>query len=186
MALGDSADAVTTPMAALSRFAPNNSNPSSGVFTSLAQMGAYPGVSFNARMVVRSISIDVSEGDTDGTGASQTFTLPTPTSMGTGILLGALGSVENAFTGGGASAVSMQVGDSSDPDGLVTALDVFSGGVNPLVFNGADYGALQTHDTYTPQVVLTVTGANVEDLTTGSAFVFFVFLVFEGTNPDDN
>jgi hypothetical protein len=76
------------------------------------------------------------------------------------------------FSGGAVNALTCQVGDTGDPDELITATSLFTGASNvkPLSANGAA-GLPRWEAAYAPEALFTSTAANLSALTAGSVTV---------------
>lgn len=76
----------------------------------------------------------------------------------------------------GATTCTIQVGDTNDPNGLVTATNLHTGttGVPISTPSAAEY-ALRSETGYLPIATLTTTVENVDDLTAGSVLVRIPF-----------
>jgi hypothetical protein len=74
-----------------------------------------------------------------------------------------------AFSGGAVSACTAELGDTGDPNGLVTASNVFTGATAnaPIVTASAAEYALRSESGYLPTLTLRTTTANVSALTAG-------------------
>jgi hypothetical protein len=73
------------------------------------------------------------------------------------------------FSGGAVSACTFEFGDAGDPNGLLTASDVFTGATNdvPIFTTGAAQYALRYEAAFIPSGTLRTTTANVSALTAG-------------------
>lgn len=74
------------------------------------------------------------------------------------------------FAGGSVSALTLQLGDTGDPNGLLTASSAFTG-VAPAILRttaAAQY-ALRNEAAFVPTVTLTATGDNIDALVAGIA-----------------
>jgi len=82
-----------------------------------------------------------------------------------------------AFSGGAVSACTLELGDTGDPNGLVTASNVFTGvttGVSVATPAAAEY-ALRFEASFLPVATIRTTSANVSALTAGRALVRIPF-----------
>lgn len=83
-----------------------------------------------------------------------------------------------AFAGGNVSAITAELGDTDDPNGLVTAIDVFTGssllGVETDTSGAAQY-APRIEAAFAPLLTLRTTNDNVSALTTGTLAVEIYF-----------
>lgn len=82
-----------------------------------------------------------------------------------------------AFAGGAVNACTLELGDTDDPNGLVTASNVFTGvttGVSVATPSAAQY-ALRFESAYLPVATLRTTNGNVSALTAGRALVRIPF-----------
>lgn len=82
-----------------------------------------------------------------------------------------------AFSGGAVSASTLELGDTGDPNGLVTASNVFTGvttGVSVATPAAAEY-ALRFEAGYLPVATIRTTTDNVSALTAGRALVRIPF-----------
>lgn len=82
-----------------------------------------------------------------------------------------------AFAGGTVNACTLEMGDTGDPNGLVTASSVFTGVTigAPIVTTGAAEYALRYESGYLPTVTLRTTAGNVSALTAGSVLLRIPF-----------
>lgn len=82
-----------------------------------------------------------------------------------------------AFAGGAVSACTAEVGDTGDPNGLVTATNVFTGASAGIVTtpSAAEYGA-RFEAAYAPTITLRTTTANVSVLTAGELEVVIPYV----------
>lgn len=75
-----------------------------------------------------------------------------------------------AFSGGNVNACTAELGDANDPNGLVTAIDVFTGssllGIETATAAAAEF-APRTEAAFVPTVTIRTTNGNTEDLTAG-------------------
>lgn len=82
-----------------------------------------------------------------------------------------------AFAGGTVNACTLELGDTGDPNGLVTASNVFTGvttGVSVATPSAAEY-ALRFEAAYLPVATIRTTAGNVSALTDGAALVRIPF-----------
>lgn len=82
-----------------------------------------------------------------------------------------------AFAGGAINAVTIQLGDANDPDGLVTSSSVFTGvtiGAPIATPSAAEY-ALRFESAYAPQLRIVTTNGNVSALTAGALLIRIPF-----------
>lgn len=81
------------------------------------------------------------------------------------------------FAGGAVSACTAELGDTGDPNGLITASNVFTGATTgvPIVTPAAAEYALRYESGYLPVVTLRTTTANVSALTAGKLLVRIPF-----------
>lgn len=79
----------------------------------------------------------------------------------------------------GATTTTIQVGDTNDPNGLVTATNLHTGTLGvPISTTGAAEYDLRPETGYLPIVTLTTTVENIDDLTTGSVLVRIPWMPF--------
>jgi len=114
-----------------------------------------------------------------------TYQLANPSALGSGCLFPAnvkiTGStlyIVELFSGGAVSACTLEFGDAGDPNGLHTAVDVFTGsalGYRANTTAAAEYGK-HFEAAFVPSVTIRTTTANVNTLTAGE---FWIGLDFE-------
>jgi len=88
-----------------------------------------------------------------------------------------------AFAGGAVSACTAELGDTDDPNGLVTASNVFTGATleSPIVTPAAAQYALRPETGFLPLLTLRTTNANVSALTAGRLLARIPFTPFRST-----
>lgn len=91
-----------------------------------------------------------------------------------------------AFSGGSVSELTVQLGDTADPDGLMTAVSVFTGAsLDQLGAAGieAGIGTAALESAYAPEALFTATGDNVVNLDAGKLEVRIAYIQI--IDPDD-
>ncbi len=80
------------------------------------------------------------------------------------------------FSGGTITAINASVGDANDPNGLVTATNIFTGAGEGYFGSpaAAEY-AMQPESAFVPTLTLDTTGDNVADVTAGRLVVVIPF-----------
>ena len=99
------------------------------------------------------------------------------------LVIGSWFDLETDFSGGSVSALVVDVGDGTDPDGYVDNEDVFTGAANgqrstpttaPALLN--ENGVDLDDAARTPEVLITSTGDNVANLTAGALTAYIAFV----------
>lgn len=80
------------------------------------------------------------------------------------------------FTGGAVSALTVAVGDAGDPDGLLTATNVFDAGAGYSETSGAAESTPTIETGLVPTLTLAATGDDVDALATGELVVCIPFV----------
>ena len=91
-------------------------------------------------------------------------------------ILGCVAVVDEAFAGGTLSALTLEVGDTVDPNELLTASDAF--GASPFdVFEtgGATIPFDAREAAYAPECLVTATGDDVDNITAGIARIYITY-----------
>ena len=80
--------------------------------------------------------------------------------------------VAEDFAGGSVSAATVELGDTGDPNGLLTSTNVFTGATNNWVGTPAAAEAEQRVElAFAPTLTLTTTDGNIDTLTAGKVLV---------------
>ena len=123
--------------------------------------------------------ITIKHGDFTAAATTQTFTLAIPA----GGIVRAVGYyLETAFDGGSTSALALDIGDGSDPDGFLDNIEThvdatevtYSTGIGAYIdgaTNNEQQGELYT-SADTLDILFTASGANVDTLDTGKITIF--------------
>jgi len=88
------------------------------------------------------------------------------------ILAGSKIRLVRAFSGGAISDFDVELGDATDPNGLLTATDVFGEALGYYTTPAAAEYAQHPESAFEPQLLLTATGANVDAVVAGIVEVF--------------
>jgi hypothetical protein len=82
-----------------------------------------------------------------------------------------------AFSGGAVSACTIEFGDNDDPNGLLTATNVFTGAAAGIITtSGAAQYAARFEADYAPVVIIRTTSANVSALTAGACEIVIPYV----------
>lgn len=135
------------------------------------------------------IKFDITLAGTLEAATAQEFDLHTylgsnPSAPGSGCLFpanvrrtGTMLYVREVFAGGSISACTLEFGDAGDPNGLHTAVDVFTGSATGYRANttaAAEY-APRFEAAFIPSLTIRTTTANVASLTTGEVWIGIKF-----------
>jgi hypothetical protein len=91
--------------------------------------------------------------------------------------------LDTEFSGGGASSVTVQVGDTAAPSELMTASNVFTGaGAGQKHASGVNHFAGTYESAYAPEALVT-SDVNVDTLTAGSMVVNVLYIALRLTTP---
>ncbi len=92
--------------------------------------------------------------------------------------------VGELFAGGTVAACTASIGDANDPDGLHTAVDVFTGsalGYRANTVSAAEY-ARRFESAFIPTLTIDTTTGNVNALTTGELWIGIAFYLVPGVS----
>lgn len=79
-----------------------------------------------------------------------------------------------AMTGGSVSALTVQIGDTADPNELLTATSVFT--ATGWAHAPGVYTPMTLEAAYAPEALVTATGANVDQVTAGRAVLYIYYV----------
>lgn len=81
------------------------------------------------------------------------------------------------FSGGAVSAATIEFGDTNDPNGLLTATNIFTGaGAGIVITSGAAEYAARFESAFVPVVIIRTTSANVSALTAGACEIVIPYI----------
>lgn len=86
--------------------------------------------------------------------------------------------VPTDFAGGTINAITAEVGDTADPNGIFTATSIFTGAASILASTpAAAENAARTETAYAPTLTLTSTAGNLDTLTAGQLIILIPWRV---------
>lgn len=151
-----------------------NFNDSSVKFTSYKSVKNNPGL-----LPIQWHRKTITTADLDAAGTSDTVDVSTDDDGAElpdgSYVLGAGVKVRTPFSGGSVSALTVSLGDSGDPDELLTASDVYGASSGDWLETGGAYTPWTRESDYAVIATFASTGDNVDQLTAGEIEVWIAY-----------